>query len=68
MPGVHEIEKLRIRKSGLTLLMDIHVVVDGNLSVRDGHLIAHSVNDALMDCELPVEDVVVHIEPDWEEK
>ncbi len=61
--GVREIEKCRIRKSGFGLLMDIHVVVDGELSVRDGHVIAHRVKDALMTCELPVHDVVVHIEP-----
>lgn len=62
--GVRFIEKCRIRKSGLGLLMDIHVVVDGALSVRDGHAIAHRVKDALMSSELPVHDVVVHIEPD----
>ena len=58
------IEKCRVRKSGLGLLMDIHVVVDGDLSVRDGHLIAHRVKDELITSDLPVHDVVVHIEPD----
>jgi len=63
--GVRQIEKCRIRKSGLGLLMDIHVVVDGELSVREGHAIAHRVKDALMAAaDLPVHDVVVHTEPD----
>ncbi len=61
--GVRATEKLRVRKSGLGLLMDIHVIVDGELSVRAGHEIAHRVKDALLASELPVEDVVVHIEP-----
>ncbi|MGH8017549.1 MAG: cation diffusion facilitator family transporter [Opitutaceae bacterium] len=61
--GVRATEKLRVRKSGLGLLMDIHVIVDGELSVRVGHEIAHRVKDALLASELPVEDVVVHIEP-----
>lgn len=62
--GVRAIEKCRIRKSGLGLLMDIHVVVDGELTVRAGHTIAHRVKDALMAAEdLPVHDVVVHTEP-----
>jgi cation diffusion facilitator family transporter len=61
---VIEIEKCRIRKSGLGLLMDIHVVVDGSLSVHQGHLIGHRVKDCLMDSELRIFDVIVHIEPD----
>lgn len=62
--GVRAIEKCRVRKSGLGLLMDIHVVVDGRLSVRDGHEIAHRVKDRLMNSALSVHDVVVHIEPE----
>jgi cation diffusion facilitator family transporter len=62
--GVVAIEKCRVRKSGVRLLTDIHVIVDGDLSVREGHAIAHRVKDALIEGELPVLDVVVHIEPD----
>jgi cation diffusion facilitator family transporter len=62
--GVMMIEKCRVRKSGLGLLMDIHVVVDGSLPVRDGHEIGHRVKDKLVASDLPIEDVVVHIEPD----
>jgi cation diffusion facilitator family transporter len=61
------IEKCRVRKSGLGLLMDIHVVVGGELTVREGHAIGHRVKDALMAAaDLPVHDVVVHVEPDLE--
>jgi len=62
--GVLDIEKCRIRKSGLGLLMDIHVVVDGDLTVRRGHEISHLVKDCLMDSRPAIHDVVVHIEPD----
>jgi len=61
--GVVEIEKCRIRKSGLKNLIDIHVVVDGDMSVRRGHEIAHQVKDALLASEHRVADVLVHIEP-----
>lgn len=61
--GVIDIEKCRIRKSGLQNLIDIHVVVDGGMSVRDGHEIAHRVKDALLESEHRVADVLVHIEP-----
>lgn len=61
--GVLGIEKCLIRKSGLRRLIDIHVEVDGDLSVRDGHEIAHQVKDALLASEHGVADVLVHIEP-----
>ena len=61
--GVLEIEKCRVRKSGLGLLMDIHVIVDENLTVREGHKIGHDVKNILMSSDLNVIDVSVHIEP-----
>lgn len=60
---VHGIEKCRVRRSGLSLYIDLHVLVDGDLSVREGHHIAHSVKDALLESGLGVQDVTVHIEP-----
>ena len=62
--GVMEIEKCRIRKSGLHLTLDIHVVVDGGLSVREGHVIAHNVVEKLRASQHRINDVTVHIEPD----
>lgn len=61
--GVESIEQCRVRRSGLTYLVDIHVEVDGTLSVRRGHQIAHLVKDALIKSEVPIMDVLVHIEP-----
>jgi divalent metal cation (Fe/Co/Zn/Cd) transporter len=53
-----------VRKLGLHLALDIHVVVDGNLSVRRGHAIAHDVVAKLRASPHNVNDVIVHIEPD----
>lgn len=61
--GVVTIEKLRIRKSGLGYLMDLHVQVDSAISVKNGHAIGHMVNDRLKKSPLPITDVVIHIEP-----
>lgn len=60
---VREVEKCRIRKSGLGYLVDIHVVVDGEISVRRGHEIAHAVQDRITGSPLRVREVLVHIEP-----
>ena len=64
VPGVEAIDLLRVRRCGLVLLVDIHVEVDGELSVREGHEIAHLVKDQLMDSDLRILDALVHIEPD----
>lgn len=63
--GVRTLDKVRVRKSGLSHLVDIQVRVDGGLTVREGHAIAHAVKDALIaSASRDVSDVTVHIEPD----
>lgn len=61
--GVVAVEKCRIRKSGVSYLADIHVAVDGNMSVRDSHQIAHVVKDHLLQSPLSISDAIIHIEP-----
>ena len=61
--GVEALDKTRVRKSGVSYLVDIQVRVNGNLSVREGHAIAHAVKDALLLSDLGVTDVSVHVEP-----
>jgi len=61
--GVTGIDDLRIRRSGLVWLVDIHVEVDGAQSVRQGHEIAHRVRDRLEQSEFPIREALVHIEP-----
>jgi len=65
--GVVAVEKCRIRKSGLHLSLDIHVVVGGDLSVRRGHEIAHQVKDRLLGSAYRINDATVHIEPDGDD-
>ncbi|MBI2920391.1 MAG: hypothetical protein HYY18_04840, partial [Planctomycetes bacterium] len=52
-----------IRKMGFDMYVDIHVVVDGGLPVKEGHAIAHRVKDALRAAMPRVADVLVHVEP-----
>ena len=63
VPGVLALDKTRVRKSGLSNLVDIQVRVKGSLTVTEGHAIAHAVKDALLASSLRVSDVTVHIEP-----
>ena len=63
--GVYEIEKCLVRRSGLGFFVDMHVIVDGDTTVRNGHLTGHKVKDALLASELAILDVAVHVEPNW---
>jgi cation diffusion facilitator family transporter len=61
--GVVEVEKCRARKMGLDYYVDLHVGVDGNISVQQGHEIAHRVKSAIQQSDSRIADVLVHIEP-----
>src|SRR5437764_2206569 len=63
VPGVIEVEKCRARKMGLDILVDLHVGVDGNISVQAGHEIAQRVKAAIQQSDSRVADVLVHVEP-----
>jgi cation diffusion facilitator family transporter len=63
VPGVVRIDKSFIRKMGLSFYVDLHVEVDGNISVREGHHIAHEVKRAIQESDSRIADVLVHIEP-----
>lgn len=67
VPGVQLIEKCYIRKIGMLFQIDLHAVVNPNLSVREGHTIAHNLKDYLMDNLDNIGNVFVHIEPFEEE-
>jgi cation diffusion facilitator family transporter len=62
-PGILGIDKVWVRKLGMRLMVDMHVEVEPELSVQEGHRLAHEVK-AKLQVELPqVRDVMVHVEP-----
>jgi cation diffusion facilitator family transporter len=63
VPLVREVEKCFVRKMGFDYYVDIHIEVDGHLSVTDGHRIAHEVKNAILKSDLRVTDVLIHVEP-----
>ena len=63
VPGVMDVEKCLIRKMGLDYYVDLHVGVNGNISVHEGHEIAHQVKSAIQQSDSRIADVLVHIEP-----
>ncbi len=61
--GVLDVHALRTRLSGGGIQVDLHVQVQANLSVLEGHEIARVVKRRLMEDGPRVMDVVIHIEP-----
>jgi cation diffusion facilitator family transporter len=62
-PGVVRVEQIRARRSGLEVLVDIHIEVVSTLTVMEGHDIGHDVKARLIGNLTPVSDVLVHVEP-----
>lgn len=65
--GVSALDVCIARKMGLNYYVDLHVLVEGKKSVRDGHAIAHDVKDAVKKDLPKVSDILIHIEPAEEE-
>jgi cation diffusion facilitator family transporter len=61
--GVLDTEKCFIRKAGMKYHVDLHAIVDGDISVKIGHDIAHNLKDYLR-AEIPnIGNVFIHVEP-----
>ncbi len=65
-PEVIETEKCYVRKTGMTYHIDLHIAVDAETSVKNGHKIAHRVKDKILQLLPQVADVLIHVEPDDE--
>ncbi len=60
---VRAVEKCRVRKSGYGYFLELHIEVDGHMTVIESHDVAHQVKDALLKSEIKVIDATIHIEP-----
>ena len=63
VPGVVDVEKCRIRKSGTDYFVEIHVRVPAEMPVCNGHAVGHQVKDTVIAARSAIRDVVVHLEP-----
>ena len=61
--GILDTEKCFIRKAGLKYHVDLHAVVDGGKSVKEGHRLAHELKDTLRARISNLGHVLIHIEP-----
>lgn len=61
--GVRDTEKCFIRKTGMYYFVDLHIHVEGELSVYEGHEIAHALKDELKLRIPEIADILIHVEP-----
>ena len=61
--GIIDTEKCFIRKAGMQYHVDLHAIVDSNITVKEGHDLAHKLKDTLRE-EIPeLGHVLIHVEP-----
>ena len=62
MPGVSNCHDVRLRYSGSQLFVDIHILIDGNQSLKDAHNLTEEIEQVIQKLA-PRADVIVHPEP-----
>ncbi len=61
--GILDTEKCFIRKIGMVYHVELHAIVDGEISVRKGHELAHILQDTLKETIEGLQYIVIHVEP-----
>lgn len=61
--GVRSVHALRTRRFGAGYFIDLHIQVDGLMSVWQGHEIAAKVKYQLLENGPDILDVIIHVEP-----
>jgi ferrous-iron efflux pump FieF len=61
-PSAHDVHDLRTRRAGSDVFIELHLELDGQLSLEQAHAIAHEV-EARIRAAFPSADITVHQEP-----
>ena len=59
---VTNVHALRIRSSGARWFVDLHVTMDGDITLNESHRVTERIEKKVHDI-LPLSDVTVHVEP-----
>jgi cation diffusion facilitator family transporter len=65
--GAMEVHDLKTRIAGRATFIEFHLIVDGEMSVRESHVICDRIEEALR-AEIPSVRITIHVEPDDEAK
>ncbi len=61
--GIIDTEKCYIRKTGMQYHVDLHAIVDANITVKEGHELSHKLKTFLMQNMPELGHILIHIEP-----
>jgi cation diffusion facilitator family transporter len=61
--GIIDTEKCYIRKAGMKYHVDLHAIVDGTITVKEGHDLAHNLKDSLKEKIPELGHILIHVEP-----
>ena len=61
-PRAHDVHDLRTRRAGSDVFIELHLELDGELSLEQAHAITHEV-EARIRAAFPSADIIVHQEP-----
>lgn len=64
IPGIRDVHDLRTRRLGNGILLDMHVLVDKNMTVEDGHRLCEQAASTIQKKMPMVLDVMTHMEPE----
>lgn len=65
--GAIEVHDLKTRIAGRATFIEFHLIVDGDMTVRESHIICDRIEEALR-AEIPSVRITIHVEPDDEAK
>jgi cation diffusion facilitator family transporter len=63
VPGVKDCHRIRARRSGRKIWVDLHILVDPGIEVVTSHKISDNVVEAILKSFTNVENVLIHVEP-----
>jgi len=61
--GVIGTEKCFVRKTGMQFHIDLHIIVDSQISVKEGHDISHKLKKILKEEITELSNILIHVEP-----
>jgi cation diffusion facilitator family transporter len=67
VPGTRSVRDLKMRYVGSLIAVEVHLGLDPNMSVREGHDVAKAVKKYVLEKDSRVFDVLVHVEPEESE-
>jgi cation diffusion facilitator family transporter len=63
--GIIDTEKCFIRKAGMKYHVDLHAIVNADITVKEGHDLAHKLKDTLKEKLPELGHVLIHVEPNY---